>query len=144
MAARAGAKFQPKAKRKAKGEASGSMASKLPDVMKEEAATSASAGLDAVQVVQPENVVDDSRSSQVINPSQVAVSDSLLAEVAVSNCCDDTNSNFGKSVGEVKEKKFYISFIILVNSVPFLLKFWGTDEILTYWFHLKGKGKIVT
>ncbi|XP_022749422.1 transcription factor TFIIIB component B'' [Durio zibethinus] len=98
--ARAGAKFQPKAKRKAKDETSGSIASKLPDVMKEEAVKLASAGLDAVQVVQPDDVFDGTRSSQVINPSQVAVSDSLLAEVLVSNSCDDTNSSFGRSVGE--------------------------------------------
>ena len=104
MAARAGAKFQPKAKRKAKDETFGSIPSKLPDVMKEQAATLASAGLDAVSVVQSDGVVDDSRSSQVINPSQVAVTDSLLAEVAVSNCCDDTNSSFVRSVEEVKEK----------------------------------------
>ncbi|XWS16753.1 hypothetical protein CRYUN_Cryun33cG0005800 [Craigia yunnanensis] len=101
LAARAGAKFQPKAKGNAKDETSGSIASKLPnDFMKEETATLASAGLDAVQVVQPDDVVDDSRRSQVINPSQVAVLDSLLAEFAVSNCCDDTNSSFGRSAGE--------------------------------------------
>ena len=81
LAARAGAKFQPKAKRKGNDETSGSIPSKLPDVMKEEAATLAVAGLDAVSVVQPDDVVDDGRSSQVINPL-VAVTDSLLAQVA--------------------------------------------------------------
>ncbi|KAK8279439.1 hypothetical protein V6Z12_D09G111300, partial [Gossypium hirsutum] len=63
--ARAGAKFQPKFKRK-----------------------------------EPDNVVDDSKGSQVINPSQVTVTDSLLAEVAVPNCCNDTNSSFERTVGE--------------------------------------------
>ncbi|XVE98959.1 hypothetical protein REPUB_Repub03eG0154400 [Reevesia pubescens] len=100
QAARAGAKFQPKAKRKAKNE---TCVSKIPDIMKDEVATLASAGLDEVQLLHPHNVVeDDSRSSQVINTShsQVAVTDSLLPEVAVSNFCDDTNSTFGRSVGE--------------------------------------------
>ncbi|XP_022717559.1 uncharacterized protein LOC111276067 [Durio zibethinus] len=66
----------------------------------EKAATLASPGFDGVQVVQPDNVVDDSRSSQVINPSQVAVTDSLLAEISVSTSCDNTNPSFGRSVGE--------------------------------------------
>ncbi|XVE52789.1 hypothetical protein DITRI_Ditri02bG0151900 [Diplodiscus trichospermus] len=97
--ARAGVKFQPKAKRKAKDETSVSVPSNLPDLMKEES-TLASSALDAVSGVQPNDVVDDSMSSQVVNASQVAVNDSLLAQVAVSNCCDDTNSSFGKSVEE--------------------------------------------
>ncbi|GMJ12166.1 hypothetical protein HRI_004885800 [Hibiscus trionum] len=96
--ARAGAKFQPKFKRKAKDKTSGSIPSKPPEVTKEEAATVVSAAIDAVQVVEPDNAVGDSKSSQVINPSQLAATGTLLAEAAV---CDDTDSSFGRSVGEV-------------------------------------------
>ncbi|XP_038990813.1 transcription factor TFIIIB component B''-like [Hibiscus syriacus] len=95
--ARAGVKFQPKFKRKAKVETSGSIPSKPPEITKKEAATVASAAIDSAQVVEPDNIVDDSKSSQVINPSQVAATGSMLAEAAV---CDDTNSSFERSVGE--------------------------------------------
>ncbi|XVF77867.1 hypothetical protein PTKIN_Ptkin14bG0081800 [Pterospermum kingtungense] len=98
--ARAGAKFQPRAKRKTKDETSGSVPCKIPDVTQEKEATLSSPGLDAVSGVQPDNIVDDSKSSQVINPSQVDVTDTVLAEVAVSNCCDDKNSSLGRSVEE--------------------------------------------
>ncbi|TYH53625.1 hypothetical protein ES332_D09G112400v1 [Gossypium tomentosum] len=98
--ARAGAKFQPKFKRKAKDGTSGSIPSKPPVILKDVATTVASAAINAVQVVEPDNVVDDSKGSQVINPSQVTVTDSLLAEVAVPNCCNDTNSSFERTVGE--------------------------------------------
>lgn len=104
FAARAGAKFQPKFKRKAKDGTSGSIPSKPPVILKDEATTVASAAINAVQVLEPDNVVDDSKGSQVINPSEVTVTDSLLAEVAVPNCCNDTNSSFERTVGEVKEK----------------------------------------
>ncbi|XVF12165.1 hypothetical protein REPUB_Repub08aG0090800 [Reevesia pubescens] len=116
--ARAGAKFQPKAKRKDKNETSGSIPSKFSVVMKEEAATLASNGLEAVQVLQPDSVVDDSRSSQVINRSQVAVTDSLLAEVAVSNCCDDTNSGFGRSVRENVDLFFGLECLYQILTQP--------------------------
>ncbi|KAK8541977.1 hypothetical protein V6N13_137451 [Hibiscus sabdariffa] len=96
--ARAGAKFQPKFKRKAKNGNSASIPSKPPEITKEKAATVATAVIDAVQVVEPDSVVDDSKSSQVINPSQLAATDSLHAEAAV---CDDTNSSVERSVGEV-------------------------------------------
>ncbi|OMO63696.1 hypothetical protein COLO4_32233 [Corchorus olitorius] len=92
--ARAGAKFQPKTKRKAKDKNSGSIPSKAPDVGNEEAAKLPSSGLDAA------HVIDESRSSEVTNPSQVATADSLLADVAVPNACDDLHSSFGRSVGE--------------------------------------------
>ncbi|KAK8532054.1 hypothetical protein V6N13_131401 [Hibiscus sabdariffa] len=95
--ARAGAKFQPKFKRKAKNGTSASIPSKPPEITKEKAATVATAVIDAVQVVEPDSVVDGSESSQVINPSQLAATDSLHAEAAV---CDDTNSNVERSVGE--------------------------------------------
>ncbi|KAE8684767.1 Homeodomain superfamily protein isoform 2 [Hibiscus syriacus] len=89
--ARAGVKFQPKFKRKAKVETSCSIPSKPREITEEEAATVASTAIDAVQVVNPDNIVDDSKSSQV------AATDSLLAEAAV---CDDTNSSLERSVGE--------------------------------------------
>ncbi|KAH1090887.1 hypothetical protein J1N35_018144 [Gossypium stocksii] len=98
--ARAGAKFQPKFKRKAKDGTSGSIPSKPPVILKDEATTVASAAINAVQVLEPDNVADDSKGSQVINPSQVTVTDSLLAEVAIPNCCNDTNSSFERTVGE--------------------------------------------
>ncbi|KHG07205.1 Transcription factor TFIIIB component B'' [Gossypium arboreum] len=98
--ARAGAKFQPKFKRKAKDGASGSIPSKPPVILKDEATTVASTAINAVQVVEPDNVVYGSKGSQLINPSQVTVTDSLLAEAAVSNCCNDTNSSFERTVGE--------------------------------------------
>lgn len=85
LATRGGAKFRPKAKCKAKDGISGSIPSKLPD---------------AVHAVQPTDVVHESRGSLVVKPSQVAIPDSLLAEVAVSNGCDDSYSRVGRSVGE--------------------------------------------
>ncbi|XP_021300356.1 uncharacterized protein LOC110428770 isoform X2 [Herrania umbratica] len=88
---RGGAKFQPKTKCKAKDGIPGSIPSKLPY---------------AVHAVQPTDVVDESRSSLVVKPFQVAIPDSLLAGVAVSNGCDDSYSRFGRLVGEIKEKKF--------------------------------------
>lgn len=96
LAARGGAKFRPKAKCKAKDGISGSIPSKLPD---------------AVHAVQPTDVVHESRSSLVVKPSRVAIPDSLPAEVAVSNGCDDSYSRVGRSVGEVKEKIFAISLL---------------------------------
>ncbi|TYI09996.1 hypothetical protein ES332_A09G110100v1 [Gossypium tomentosum] len=98
--ARAGAKFQPKFKCKAKDGTSGSIPSKPPVILKDEATTVASTAINAVQVVEPDNVVYDSKGSQLINPSQVTVTDSLLAEAAVPNCCNDTNSSFERTVGE--------------------------------------------
>ncbi|OMO82710.1 hypothetical protein CCACVL1_11793 [Corchorus capsularis] len=92
--ARAGAKFQPKTKRKEKDKNSGSIPSKAPDVGNEEAAKLLSSGLDAA------HVIDQCRSSGVTNPSQVATADSLLADDAVPNACDDLHSSFGRSVGE--------------------------------------------
>ncbi|OMP03413.1 hypothetical protein CCACVL1_02433 [Corchorus capsularis] len=92
--ARAGAKFQPKTKRKAKDKNSGSIPSKAPDVGNEEVAKLPSSGLDAA------HVIDESRSSEVTNPSQVATADSLLADVTVPDACDDLHSSFGRSVGE--------------------------------------------
>ncbi|XP_021284714.1 transcription factor TFIIIB component B'' homolog isoform X3 [Herrania umbratica] len=47
-----------------------------------------------------DGVVDDCRSSQGMTSSQVAVTDSLLSEVAISNGCHDSHSSFGRSVGE--------------------------------------------
>ncbi|EOY15263.1 Homeodomain superfamily protein isoform 3 [Theobroma cacao] len=51
-------------------------------------------------IVDPDGVVDDCGSSEVMTSSQVAVTDSLLSEVAVSNGCHDSHSSFGRSVGE--------------------------------------------
>ncbi|KAK6257004.1 hypothetical protein QUC31_000463 [Theobroma cacao] len=97
---RAGGKFEPKTRPKGKVGSSTSIPSELSNVKKEETVILALMGSNAACIVDPDGVVDDCGSSEVMTSSQVAVTDSLLSEVAVSNGCHDSHSSFGRSVGE--------------------------------------------
>ncbi|KAK6256142.1 hypothetical protein SCA6_017447 [Theobroma cacao] len=93
VASRVGGKFQPKTRPKGKEGTSTSIPSKLPNVLKEETVILASMGSNATSIIHPDNIVSDCRSSQVMTSSQVAITNSLLSQVAVSNGCHDSHSS---------------------------------------------------
>ncbi|KAK6280240.1 hypothetical protein POUND7_020507 [Theobroma cacao] len=101
MASRVCGKFQPKTRPKGKEGTSTSIPLKLPNVLKEEIVILASMGSNATSIIQPDSIVSDCRSSQVMTSSQVAITDSLLSQVTVSNGCHDSHSSFRISVREI-------------------------------------------